>query len=152
MLQKNITNNASEFPIDAVISWVDGNDEKHQAKMLPYLEDKSKLQSKKFRTRFDQVNEIQYTIDSILKYAPFIRYIFVITDNQIPSFLVENSKKEKYNKVFIVDHKVIFAEYEEYLPTFNCRPIETCMHRIPKLAEHFIYFNDDFCLINPTKP
>ena len=38
------------------------------------------------------------------------------------------------------------------MPTFNCRPIETCIYRIPELAEHFIYFNDDFFLINETKP
>ncbi len=26
------------------------------------------------------------------------------------------------------------------------------MHRIPGLAEHFVYFNDDFFLIKHTKP
>ncbi len=39
---------------------------------------------------------------------------------------------------------------EEYLPTFNCRPIETRLYKIPNLSEHFIYFNDDMFLINPT--
>lgn len=141
-----------EFPIDAVILWVDGDDENHQAKILPFIEDKTKIQSKKFRTRFDQVNEIKYTIDSILKFAPFIRNIFIITDEQTPEFLKKQNKTEDYSKVSIVDHKVIFKDYEEYLPVFNCRPIETCMYRIPNLAEHFIYLNDDFFLINPTKP
>ncbi|MBV7268520.1 stealth family protein [Winogradskyella luteola] len=136
-------------PIDAVILWVDGNDEEHRAKMLPYIEDKAKINNERFRTRYDQVNEIKYTIDSILKFASFVRNIFIITDNQEPSFLKGN---EKYNKVKIVDHIDIFKGYEENLPTFNCRPIETCMHRIPSLAEHFIYFNDDFFLINDTKP
>jgi hypothetical protein len=141
-----------KHPIDAVILWVDGNDEKHRAKMLPYLEDKSKVNSKRFRTRYDQVNEIKYTIDSILKYASFIRNIFIITDEQTPYFLSENKENSTYKKVQIVDHKTIFKDYEEHLPTFNCRPIETCMHRIPDLAEHFIYFNDDFFLINKVKP
>ena len=137
--------------IDAVILWVDGDDENHKAKMLPYIEDKTKLKSVKFRTRYNQVNEIKFTIDSILKYAPYIRNIHIITDNQTPDFL-KNRNGDTYNKVSIVDHTVVFQGYEEYLPTFNCRPIETCLYRIPNLAEHFIYFNDDFFLINDTKP
>ena len=141
---------ADQYPIDAVILWVDGNDEKHKAKMLPYLEDKSRVNTEKFRTRYDQVNEIKYTIDSILKFAPYIRNIFVVTDEQVPDFLKDIN--DSYKKVAIVDHSVIFKGYEDYLPTFNCRPIETCIYRIPELAEHFIYFNDDFFLINETKP
>ncbi|EPR72930.1 hypothetical protein ADIWIN_2018 [Winogradskyella psychrotolerans RS-3] len=147
-----MTNNtADQHAIDAVILWVDGNDEHHKAKMLPFLEDKTKINSEKFRTRYDQVNEIKFTIDSILKYAPYIRNIHIITDNQTPDFL-KNNKEDTYNKVSIVDHKVVFKGFEEYLPTFNCRPIETCLYRIPDLAEHFIYMNDDFFLINETKP
>ena len=141
---------ADQYPIDAVILWVDGNDEMHKAKMLPYLEDKSRVNTEKFRTRYDQVNEIKYTIDSILKFAPYIRNIFVVTDEQVPDFLKDIN--DSYKKVAIVDHSVIFKGYEDYLPTFNCRPIETCIYRIPELAEHFIYFNDDFFLINETKP
>ena len=147
-----IENNSKNNPIDAVILWVDGNDDNHKAKMLPYLEDKAKVNSEKFRTRYDQVNEIKFTIDSILKYAPYIRNIYIITDNQTPNFLKNSKTDNTYNKVSIVDHHVIFRGYEEYLPTFNCRPIETCLYRIPELAEHFIYFNDDFFLINETKP
>lgn len=142
---------STEHPIDAVILWVDGDDEKHQAKLLPFLEDKTTIQSKKFRTRFDQVNEIKFTIDSILKFAPYIRNIFIITDNQTPSFLTKQNSKSVYKKVSIVDHTVIFKGYEQHLPTFNSRTIETFMFRIPNLAEHFIYLNDDFFLINETK-
>lgn len=145
-------NNLNEHPIDAVILWVDGNDEKHKAKIQPFVKDKVNINSKKFRTRFDQVNEIKFTIDSILKYASFIRNIYIITDEQTPSFLREESDKNNYKNVSIIDHSVIFSDYEEFLPTFNCRPIETSLYRIPNLAEHFIYFNDDFFLINQTKP
>ena len=144
--------NLQKQPIDAVILWVDGNDETHRAKMLPYLEDKSKANTVRFRTRYDQVNEIKFTIDSILKFAPYIRNVFIITDNQMPYFLKEKEDTNRYDKIKIIDHSLIFKGHEEYLPTFNCRPIETCMYRIPELAEHFIYFNDDFFLINKTTP
>lgn len=148
---KNNTN--KEHPIDAVILWVDGNDQKHYEKMLPYLADKEDIQNKKFRTRFDHVNEIKQTIDSIIKFAPYIQNIYIVTDQQTPDFLKDNSVASSiYPKVKIIDHKVVFRGYEEYLPVFNCRPIESCIHRIPNLAEHFVYFNDDFFLINKTKP
>ena len=145
-------NTTNQGPIDAIILWVDGSDENHQAKMIPYLESKEAINTEKFRNRFIQVNEIKFTIDSILKFAPYIRNIFIITDNQTPDFLSQKTDNNLYNKVSIVDHKVIFSGYEEFLPTFNSRAIESCMFRIPNLAEHFIYLNDDFFLINETKP
>jgi hypothetical protein len=153
MKNKNNKNNfIDEMPIDVVLPWVDGNDEKHRSKMLPYVEDKSKVQSEKFRTRFDHVNEIKYAVDSILKFAPFIRNIYLVTDKQTPDFLAKEENAEFYNKVSIIDHSLIFSGYEKYLPTFNNRPIDTCLYRIPDLAEHFIYFNDDVFLINKTQP
>ena len=150
-MQEN-KSNINNHPIDAVILWVDGEDEAHQKKMLPYIEDKKKLKSKKFQTRFNQVNEIQFTVNSILKFAPYVRNIFIVTDNQTPTFLKEKDTEARYKNVSIIDHSTIFKGYEEYLPIFNCRPIETSIYKIPNLAEHFIYLNDDFFLINPTKP
>ena len=52
----------------------------------------------------------------------------------------------------IVDHKIIFEGYEEYLPTFNSISIESMTWRIPGLSEHFIEFNDDLILAAPTTP
>ena len=136
--------------IDAVILWVDGDDPRHREKILSYVEDDCFDQSREFHDRFAQINEIKYTVDSLLKFAPFLRKIHLITDNQIPEFLTKECDKSIYEKLSIVDHKVIFRGYQQYLPTFNCLSIETCMYRIPDLAEHFIYLNDDFFLINNT--
>lgn len=144
--------NQIEKPIDAVILWVDGNDEKHQLKMLPFLKNKKEVNTTKFKNRFTQVNEIKFTVDSILKFAPYIRNIFIVTDEQKPAFLKNKTSDKLYKKVSIIDHKVIFKGFEEYLPTFNSRTIESFMFRIPNLAEHFIYLNDDFFLINNTSP
>lgn len=138
--------------IDAVVLWVDGDDPKHKEKILSYSKTDKLDQSSEFRDRFSQINEIKFCIDSLLKFAPFLRKIHIVTDNQVPDFLTKESDKSIYRKVSIVDHKIIFKGYQQYLPTFNCLSIETCMHRIPELAEHFIYFNDDFFLINKTSP
>ena len=57
-----MTNNKNfNLTIDAVILWVDGNDEKHKRKISPYILDKKKIKSNKFRTRYDQVNEIEFS-------------------------------------------------------------------------------------------
>ena len=37
----------------------------------------------------------------------------------------------------------------EHLPTFNSHVIESYLHRIPDLAEHFVYLNDDFFVMRP---
>ena len=44
------------------------------------------------------------------------------------------------NKLFENDEEYIPPEY---LPTFSSHTIELNLHRIPGLAEHFVYFNDD---------
>lgn len=142
----------SDHIVDAVITWVNGNDPSHKAKMKHYLKDNTSLNSKSFNMRFTQINEIEFTVKSILKYANFVRNIFIVTDNQIPDFL--KNKKDasvKYPNVHIIDHKVIFKEYLHYLPTFNSLPIESLLYKIPNLSEHFLYFNDDLFLANKTK-
>lgn len=153
-MQPDSNNKKNKFDIDVVILWVDGNDLSHKKKMQQYLENDNKWKDKNFRTRFLQVNEIEFAIKSIIKNAPFIRNIFVVTDQQTPSFL-SNSNPESpvdYSKIKIIDHKEIFAEFESYLPVFNCRPIESMIHKIQGLAEHFIYFNDDIFLLNKCEP
>jgi len=90
-------NHFFDHPVDAVITWVAGEEESHRKKMSSYIKKNEKVN----RNRFDQVEEIKFTVDSILKF-------------------------------------------------FNSRSIETKLYRIPKLSEHFIYFNDDFFLIKET--
>jgi hypothetical protein len=141
-----------DFIIDAVITWVDGNDPKHRQKVERYIEDKNSLNSKSVRMRYDQVNEIEFTVKSILKYAKFVRNIFIVTDNQIPSFLEDiETAQQKYPNVFIIDHKTIFKGFHHYLPTFNSLSIESLLYKIPNISEHFLYFNDDFFLANKSK-
>ena len=144
--------NYKNLKVDAVITWVDGNDIEHRGKMSKHLKNKKSLNNKPVRMRFDQVGEIEFAVKSILKYAKFIRNIYIITDNQKPEFLKDDKIAEKkYPTVSIVDHKDLFEEYSEYLPTFNSLSIETMLYKIPGLAEQFIYFNDDFFLANNTK-
>lgn len=141
--------------IDAVVTWVDGSDENHQLKRKQALAKESVRQQNELltgsdKTRFLDNGEIEYCLKSIRRFAPWVRKIFLVTDEQVPSFLTPETMAE--HNIEIVDHKVIFSGYEEVLPTFNTRTIETALWRIPGLAPRFIYFNDDFLLARKTKP
>jgi len=95
--------------VDAVITWVDGNDSKHREKMSQYIENKNSLSNKLVRMRYDQVYEIEFSVKSILKYAKFVRNIFIVTDNQIPDFFKDiETAKQKYSNIFIIYHCVVF--------------------------------------------
>ena len=138
-------------PIDAVITWVDGNDPLIVEKHLKYLGEKKKGDPS-FSTRFASNDEIFYCISSILKNAPFFKNIYVVTDGQTPKALNKIGKvfgKEALSKIKIVDHASIFQGYDQFLPTFNSISIETMIHRIPNLSERYVYFNDDFIISSP---
>jgi len=135
--------------VDAVILWVNGNDDAYKAKISPYLEEQPSVK-KSFRNRYIQINEIEYSVNSLLKNASFISSIFIVTDNQTPEFLKQKPTNNKYSKVKIIDHTTLFMGLEDNLPTFNNRALESALHKIPDLSEHFIYLNDDFFIISPT--
>ena len=138
--------------IDIVIAWVDGNDLELKKKRHKYLtgEDASDAVS---ATRFASNNEIYYNIASILKYVPFCRHIYVVADNQRPEFIDEFAAQGlcAVDKIRVVDHREIFRGFEEYLPTFNTRSIESMLWNIEGLSEYFIYLNDDFFFNAPAQ-
>lgn len=143
-------------PIDVVVAWVDGHDPAHRAKREKYQSGANELSRNDLggEDRFNSCNEIVYCIGSILRHAPFVRHIHIITDGQTPPIqeMIARNFPERAADVHIVDHKEIFKGYEEYLPTFNSLSIETMMWRIPGLSEKFVYFNDDFMLASDIEP
>ena len=54
------------------------------------------------------------------------------------------------NKVEIIDHKEIFRDNMDSLPTFNIRSIDALLFKIKNLSNKFIYFNDDMFLVKET--
>jgi len=145
----------NNLPIDVVIAWVDGNDPKLTEKRNGYLPGTShSLSSGAHATRFASANEIRYCVLSILRFAPFVRNIFIVTDEQDPD-IYEDVKKyfpERLNSIRVVDHKEIFGGFEKYLPTFNSISIASMIWRIKGLSDNFVYFNDDTFLIRSMKP
>ena len=145
----------NRFPIDAVITWVDGNDKRHEEKRRIYgTPDLLNSEDIAGSTRFTSVGEILYCVASINRFAPWINKIYIVTDGQDPkvSEFIKEHFPNRQIPVEIIDHKRIFQGYEEFLPTFNSISIESMTWRIPGLSEHYIEFNDDFILTAPTLP
>ena len=138
--------------IDAVITWVDSSDVVWQNQINQYLEKKIDWNNKKDATRYNSINEVEIAILSIIKYAKFIKNIFLVTDNQSPENFDKLQKKARTNNVNLelVDHKIIFRDYKNYLPTFNSCSIITMLYQIPNLSDRFVIFNDDTFLMRET--
>jgi Stealth protein CR2, conserved region 2/Stealth protein CR1, conserved region 1 len=138
------------FDVDAVITWVDGSDPAHKQKRDHYLTNaRTPLHDNGTNPhRWVCSDELNFCVRSIVNHAPWVRRIWIVTDSQNP--VLGSLPDEFAAKISIVDHRAIFAGFEDALPTFNSLSIESVLWRIPGLAEHFLYFNDDVFLTAPV--
>ncbi|MDI9935700.1 stealth family protein [Rhodococcus sp. IEGM 1351] len=124
------------FDVDLVFSWVDGSSAEFQAQRAKRMQSYVVGEGDDSAARFRQIDELKYALRSVHMYAPWIRRIFVATDSDRPAWLAD-------------DPRVTFMPSEEFfadpsvLPTHNSQAVESQLHHIPGLAEHFLYSNDD---------
>lgn len=134
------------YPVDLVYLWVDGSDPAWQARRRGMEGGKGKGEDgKDCAGRYADNDELRYSLRSVLKYAPWIHRIFIVTDRQVPRWLDTSNRR-----VQIVDHSEIMAR--ESIPCFNSVVIEHHLHRIPGLSEHFLYANDDMLINRAVSP
>jgi hypothetical protein len=133
--------------IDAVVTWVDGNDPDWIAQKEFYAKtNRGDKRTDRFTKTADSDLELIICVNSILKYAPWIRVIhIVVMRGQTRPWFFSNSK------INVVYHDEIWEDPND-LPVFNSLAIEANIHRIPGLSEHFLYFNDDMFLMQPIVP
>ena len=95
--------------------------------------------------RYRDWGTLKFLLRGIEKHIPSIENVFLLVsgDSQVPSW-VDRSV------VRVVLHRDIIPE--RFLPTFNSTTIEMFMHRIPGLAEEFLYFNDDMFPVMDCAP
>lgn len=136
--------------IDAVITWVDGDDPAHRAKRQRHQPHAGRNANAVNPHRWACNDELGYCLRSIANHAPWIGRIWIITDAQAPD--LSRLPADLVARVRIVDHLTLFAGHQHALPTFNSLAIETLLWRIPGLAERFVYFNDDVFLTGPLAP
>ncbi|MEP7283114.1 MAG: Stealth CR1 domain-containing protein [Rubrivivax sp.] len=141
-------------PIDAVVLWVDGDDAAHRARLDAYLATLGRARPPAAApTRFHSLGEVDYCVSALLRFAPFVRCVHVVTDRQRPTLFDAAAAwpAAQRDRLRLVDHREIFVGFEDCLPSFNSRSIESLIHRIPGLAEQFVYLNDDFLLVRPLQ-
>ncbi len=134
------------FEVDVVYTWVDGDDEDWLAarderiRSLGGTPDPRASGAARFRSR----DELRYSMRSIHLFAPWVRRIHLVTAGQVPDWL-----DRRHPKIRVVDHRDILPATA--LPTFSSHAIETALHRVPDLAEAFVYVNDDVFLGRPRR-
>lgn len=136
------------FDIDYVFPYVNNNDPVWRRSYIDYCRRISSLDriNKINGERYEDLGLLPYLILCIEKNLPWIRKIHLIISNkeQVPDII------RKDPKIHVVLHKDMMPE--STLPTFNSTSIEMYLRRIPDLAEHFIYGNDDMFPINELQP
>ncbi len=135
-----------KFPIDVVFTWVDGDDPtwiKERSRALGEHDSSFETERARGASRFESHDELRYALRGIEQYAPWVNCIWIVTSGHYPKWLDLNHPRIK-----LVAHEDIWPS-KAGLPTFNSHAIETCLHRIDGLSEHFIYFNDDMFIARP---
>lgn len=95
--------------------------------------------------------ELQTSLTNLKKFLPWINKIYVIMNNpkKRPEWMDPD--------IVLLDHTEVFPkdklrEYITETGNKNSEAIETTIHRIPDLEEHFIYFNDDIIPMKYCSP
>ncbi|MCW2131850.1 stealth family protein [Arthrobacter sp. VKM Ac-2550] len=135
-------------PVDVVYTWVDGGDPEWQARKVAALSrmhlgglNEYSANDERYRSH----DELRYSLRSLDYFAPWINHVYLVTAGQVPEWLDTSNQR-----VTVVDHREIFPEGA--LPTFNSHAIESRLHHIAGLSEHFLYLNDDVFFGRQVKP
>jgi hypothetical protein len=151
------------FPIDALFTWVDGNDDKWRAtkrEVHRKLYGKPHVENPRDPSRVDDgKDELYYSVHLATKFCPWLRRVWILTaKHHRPKWL--GLPRDAYGsegasstvngvKVTVVHHDRVFDPTCIPGPTFNSLVIESQIPHIAQLAEHFIMFNDDFFIGQP---
>ncbi|HEY8473027.1 MAG TPA: stealth conserved region 3 domain-containing protein [Natronosporangium sp.] len=134
-------------PVDLVYTWVDSTDPEWQREHRRFSEQEfGHIPSANNAERYVDRDELRYSLRSVWMFAPFVRHIYIVTAGHRPAWLATD-----HPRISVISHQEIFPD-PSALPTFNSHAIEACLHRIPGLSEHFVYFNDDVFLGREATP
>ncbi|MCL1937738.1 MAG: Stealth CR1 domain-containing protein [Candidatus Azobacteroides sp.] len=131
--------------IDFVVTWVDMNDPQWQKDFAAHAGKIDNKTNEFSEARFREYGLLKYWFRGVENFAPWVRKIHFVTCGQHPEWL-----NIRHPKLHLVDHKDYIPL--QFLPCFNSSLIEIYLHKIPDLSEHFVYFNDDFYMINALTP
>ena len=139
MLKANL-NLFDSRPIDVVILWVDPSD-KHWQEQREFYWRSVKIDCPYSNDvcRFADCQELLFCLRSLYYNASWLRNIYLVTDDHLPSWL-----DLSHPKIHHIRHRDIIDKNN--YPSFNSCAIEMHLNRIPNLSNPFLYLNDD-CFI-----
>lgn len=145
------------FPIDAVFTWVSGDDPEWRAtKARIYAELYGKPYGETPRDparTMDGRDDLYFSVHSLTKFAPWLRRVWIFTaPGHRPSWLklgtgrgaAASTAMVNGIRVTCVHHDVAFDPACVPGPTFNSNSIEAQIPHIKGIAECFLMCNDDF--------
>lgn len=132
--------------IDLVIPMVFPQDPQWQAR---YAAASGKSSFANNHVRFRSWGTEELLVRCCLKYMPWLRTIHILlaSESQVQDWMKPMSNRRNTPKINLVYHRDFIPAL--HLPCFNVNTIEMFLHKIPFLAEHFIYSNDDFFPLSP---
>jgi len=134
--------------VDIVYLWVDSNDKNWQEKRRRSFEAFLKTNRDDIALyantdgRFRDNGELIFNLRCLEKFFPNHGQVYIVTDEQRPSWLADNKR------VTVIDHKSIIPK--KINPIFASAHIESFIHHIPNLSENFFYLNDDIFFGKPV--
>ena len=134
--------------VDIVYLWVDSNDknwqEKRRKSFDAFLKNNKDDIALYANTdgRFRDNGELIFNLRCLEKFFPNHGQVYIVTDEQRPSWLADNKR------VTVIDHKSIIPK--KINPIFASAHIESFIHHIPNLSENFFYLNDDIFFGKPV--
>jgi len=138
-----------DFPVDVVYTWVDGSDPGWIARKEAAWAAAGSGERHDFAAnpgRYLSHDELRYSLRSLEMYADWVRNVYLVTDDQVPGWLDLDNPR-----VRVVSHRELFGQAGA-LPSFNSHAIESRLHHLSGLAEHFLYLNDDVLFGRPVAP
>jgi hypothetical protein len=138
-------------PIDVVYTWVDGSDPdwilRKAAAQDEHLSRSQVMHALAANdSRYMSRDELRYSLRSLDMYADWVRHVYLVTDDQVPDWLDSSNPR-----LTVVSHRDLFGNRGR-LPTFNSHAIESQLHHIDGLSEHYLYLNDDVFFGRPISP
>ena len=134
-------------PVDIVYLWVDGNDAQWRARRrlarqrLSAADHVDMAAYSNVEGRFRDNDELRFSLRALEQFFPDHGHVYLVTDRQTPHWL------RQHPRLTVIDHRDLIPAHA--LPTFDSGHIESYIHRIPRLSERYLYFNDDVFLGAP---
>jgi len=153
------------FPVDAVMLWVDTNDEWRAARDAaakrvasdPLLAsnsnnfEASRLMPQAEGREKEYAPEISYAVLSAARNMPWLsRILVVVADGQDVSWLADVRSRVSPKRVKIIRHSEFIPH--DLLPVFSACLIEAHLDLISDLSEHFVLFSDDMFVLKHVTP